>query len=52
MSTRRESTRGQKAEILKRAMDGKGQIRCEGCGLNITVKVIEFDHIVAEALVR
>lgn len=51
MSARREFTRAQKAEMLKRAMDGKGQIRCEGCGLNITGKVIEFDHIVAEALV-
>ncbi|KQU54823.1 hypothetical protein ASG72_04225 [Bosea sp. Leaf344] len=51
MSSRREFTRAQKAEMLKRAMDGQGQIRCEGCGLNITGKVIEFDHIVAEALV-
>ena len=51
MSSRREFTRALKAEMLKRAMDGKGQIRCEGCGLNITGKVIEFDHIVAEALV-
>lgn len=51
MSARREFTPAQKAEMLKRAMDGKGQIRCEGCGLNITGKVIEFDHIVAEALV-
>ncbi len=37
--------------MIKRAMDGAGRILCEGCGLNITGKAIEFDHIIPEALV-
>lgn len=37
--------------MLKRAMDAKGCIHCEGCGLNISGKAIEFDHVIAEALV-
>ncbi|WP_146170195.1 hypothetical protein [Bosea sp. 124] len=37
--------------MIKRAMTGAGQILCEGCGLNITGKVIEFDHIIPEALI-
>lgn len=49
--TRREFTRSQKAQMLKRASDAQGNIWCEGCGLNITGKVVEFDHTIAEALV-
>lgn len=48
---RREFTRAQKAQMLKRASDAQGNIWCEGCGLNITGKVVEFDHTIAEALV-
>ncbi len=48
---RREFTRAQKVAMLKRAMDDVGRIRCEGCGLNITGKVIEFDHMIPEALI-
>lgn len=51
MHRRREFTRAQKVAMIQRAMDEAGCIRCEGCGLNISGKVIEFDHIVAEALV-
>jgi hypothetical protein len=49
--TRREFTRAQKVAMIKRAMDGTGRVLCEGCGLNITGKAIEFDHIIPEALV-
>ena len=48
---RREFTREQKAQMIKRASDAQGLIWCEGCGLNLTGKVIEFDHTIAEALV-
>lgn len=48
---RREFTRAQKVAMIKRAMDGAGRVLCEGCGLNITGKAIEFDHITPEALV-
>jgi hypothetical protein len=48
---RREFTRAQKVAMIKRALDGAGRILCEGCGLNITGKAIEFDHIIPEALI-
>lgn len=48
---RREFTRSQKAQMLRRASDAKGRIFCEGCGLNITGKVVEFDHTIPEALI-
>lgn len=51
MNRRREFTRAQKVAMIKRAMDAQGCIRCEGCGLNVTGKVVEFDHVIAEALV-
>ena len=51
MQRRREFTRAQKVAMLKRAMDGASCIRCEGCGLNISGKVIEFDHTIPEGLV-
>jgi hypothetical protein len=47
--SRREFPRSVKAEIVKRAMDEKGRIRCEGCyGV---VRRFEIDHVIAEALV-
>lgn len=49
--TRREFSRAQKAQMLKRASDAQGNVWCEGCGLNITGKSVEFDHTIAEALV-
>lgn len=48
---RREFSRAQKAQMLKRASDEKGVIHCEGCGLNITGKAVEFDHTIPEAMV-
>lgn len=51
MAPRREFSRAQKVAMLKRAMDRTGTIRCEGCGLNVTGKVVEFDHIIPEALI-
>lgn len=48
---RREFTKAQKAQMIKRASDEQGRIFCEGCGLNVTGKRIEFDHTIAEALV-
>ncbi|UZF91316.1 hypothetical protein [Bosea sp. NBC_00550] len=48
---RREFSRGQKVAMIKRAIDESGLVRCEGCGLNITGKVIEFDHVIPEALI-
>lgn len=49
--SRREFTRAQKAQMLKRASDAQGNIWCEGCGLNITGKIVEFDHTIPEGLV-
>jgi hypothetical protein len=40
-----------KGQMLKRASDPKGLIWCEGCGLNITGKAVEFDHDIPEAMV-
>lgn len=51
MWARREFTRAQKVAMLKRAMDGQGRIHCQGCGLNISGKAIEFDHVIPEALI-
>lgn len=51
MALRREFSRAQKVAMLKRAMDQTGTIRCEGCGLNVTGKVVEFDHVIPEALI-
>ena len=49
--TRREFTKAQKAEMIRRASDAKGNIFCEGCGLNVTGKRIEFDHTIPEAMI-
>lgn len=51
MWARREFTRAQKVAMLKRAMDAQGRIYCQGCGLNISGKAIEFDHVIPEALI-
>jgi len=51
MTKRREFSKPVKGEILRRASDAKGRIRCEGCGLDVTGKAIEFDHTIAEALI-
>ena len=48
--TRREFTREQRAEMVHRAMRDN-VLRCEGCGLDLTGKRIEFDHVIAEALI-
>jgi hypothetical protein len=48
---RREFTKPQKAEMMRRSMDPQGRIRCEGCGCDLTGKALEFDHTIAEALV-
>ena len=48
---RREFTKAQKAEMLRRAMDDKGRVHCEGCGGDVTGKPIEFDHTIPEALI-
>lgn len=37
--------------MTKHGMAGTGAILCEGCGLNIAGKAIEFDHIIPEALI-
>ena len=50
-ATRREFSRAQKVAMIKRALTSAGRILCEGCGLNITGKALEFDHIIPEALV-
>lgn len=50
--TRREFSKPLKAAMIKRAMDDQGNIHCEGCGLNITGKVIEFDHTIPEAMLH
>lgn len=48
---RRKFSRPVKNEMLTRATNAKGEICCEGCGLVLTGKVYEFDHIVAEELI-
>ena len=47
---RREFDNDQKAQMNKRATDASGAIRCEGCGLALKRGVIEYDHIIPEAL--
>lgn len=51
MTTRRPFSAPVQREITDRATDAKGIIRCEGCGMDMTGKLIELDHIIAEALV-
>lgn len=47
---RREFPDRIKTQILKRAMDEKGRVRCEGCSGVLKAKQYEFDHRIAEAL--
>ena len=49
-SSRREFDKDTKAAMYERAKDASGQIRCEGCGLALKDKDIEYDHVIAEAL--
>ena len=48
---RREFTKKLKREIIGRATDASGVVRCEGCGMDLTGKKFEIDHIIAESLV-
>jgi hypothetical protein len=48
-TARREFTKADKLQMVKRASDARGNIFCEGCGLNVTGKAIEFDHVIAES---
>lgn len=47
---RREFSRSVKAEIVRRAMDEKGFIACESCGLILGKRKYHIDHIKADAL--
>lgn len=47
---RREFPTALRIEMSRRAMNGDGDICCEGCGLNLRGKAIEFDHIIPEAM--
>ena len=51
MRDRREFPDRIRLQILKRAMDENGRVRCEGCGGVLKAKAYEFDHRIAEALV-
>ncbi len=51
MSPRREFPDRIRLQILKRAMDADGRVRCEGCSGVLKAKVWEIDHTIAEALV-
>jgi hypothetical protein len=48
---RREFAKSDKAAMLLRSRDASGIIRCEGCGMDLTGKHFEFDHVIAEGLV-
>jgi len=50
MTTRREFTKRQKAEIVHRAMNAAGRIACEGCGLVLGHRPYEIDHTIPEGL--
>lgn len=47
---RREFTKADKAAMVRRATR-QHTLFCEGCGLDLTGKRIEFDHVIAEALI-
>ena len=51
MSTRREFSDKVRAQIVMRAMNGRGFPVCEGCGGVLKLKGYEIDHKIAEALV-
>lgn len=48
---RREFTNAQRMQIVARAMNERGQLCCEGCGLVLGHKRWEIDHTIPEALV-
>lgn len=48
--SRREFSKRQKAEIVHRAMNERGQICCENCGLVLGRKPYEIDHTIPEGL--
>jgi len=47
---RQEFTRAVSLEIVKRATDAKGAMRCEKCGLKIKGRNFQIDHLIADAL--
>jgi len=47
---RREFPTALRIEMGRRAMNADGDIICEGCGLNLRGKAIEFDHVIPEAM--
>lgn len=49
---RREFPARIKVQILKRAMDENGRVRCEGCRGVLKAKQFEFDHTIPEALIE
>ena len=48
---RREFSNKVRLEIVHRAMDGKGRVVCEGCGLVLGKKAYHIDHTIPEAMV-
>ncbi len=48
---RREFSTRQKAEIVQRAMNERGQVCCEGCDLVLGKKPYHIDHTIPEAMV-
>jgi hypothetical protein len=48
---RREFPNRIRVQILDRAMDKDGRVRCEGCGGVLKAKQYEYDHTIPEALV-
>ncbi|MEK1908146.1 MAG: hypothetical protein AAAB13_20430 [Pseudomonas sp.] len=48
--SRRNFTRNQKEQIVERATDSEGVVRCECCNLALKRGSWEIDHILAEAL--
>lgn len=48
---RREFSKMVYAEIVRRAMDAKGQLWCEGCGGFIKAKRYHVDHTIADGLI-
>lgn len=48
--SRREFTRNQREAIRDRATNSRGEICCEKCGMVLTGKRREIDHIIPEAL--
>jgi hypothetical protein len=50
MPRRREFTRQQKEDIVARATDATGTVRCEKCGGALKRGAYEIDHIIPEGL--